>query len=170
MNQFARDYYHQFNKDALIVDVRHNGGGNIDSWLLAKLMRKPWMWWQPRVGEPYHNMQYAFNGPMATIVNEWSGSDGEIFPEGFRRLGLGKSYGVRTWGGEIWLTSSTVLADRGLATEQHGVEPDMVVDNLPAGTFAGSDAQLAATVQALLDEVAKRPMRGGAPGYPKKSD
>jgi tricorn protease len=51
-------------------------------------------------------MQFAFNGPMATIVNEWSGSDGEVFPEGFRRLGLGKIYGTRTWGGEIWLTQS----------------------------------------------------------------
>ena len=123
---------------------------------------------------------------MATIVNENSGSDGEIFPEGFRRLGLGKVFGTRTWGGEIWLTSSNVLADRGIATapefgvygperewliEQHGVDPDVVVDNLPAATFAGSDAQLEATVKHLLDEVAKRPNPvPRAPSYPKKID
>ena len=184
MNQFQRDFYPQFNKDALIVDVRNNNGGNIDSWVLEKLARKPWMYFQPRVGEPSWNMQYAFRGPMATIVNEWSSSDGEAFPEGFRRLGLGKVVGTRTWGGEIWLSSSNVLADRGIATaaetgvygpegkwliEGHGVDPDVVVDNNPASTFSGSDSQLETTVKLLLDEVAKHPVSvPKAPAYPKK--
>lgn len=181
----ARDFYPSFNKDALIIDVRNNNGGNIDSWLLGKLMRKPWMYWQDRVGEPTWNMQYAFRGPMATIVNEWSSSDGEAFPEGFRRLGLGKIVGTRTWGGEIWLSSSNVLADRGIATaaesgvygpegkwliEGHGVDPDVVVDNLPVGTFDGSDAQLEATVKLLLEEVARKPNpMPRPPAYPKKT-
>lgn len=185
INQFTRDYYGQFDKDALIVDVRNNGGGNIDSWLLSRLMRKAWMYWQPRVGEPYWNMQYAFRGPMATMVNENSGSDGEAFPEGFRRLGLGKIVGTRTWGGEIWLSSNNFLADQGIATaaengvygpegkwliEQHGVDPDVVVDNLPAATFAGSDVQLETTVKLLLQEIRQRPVTTPrAPAYPKKS-
>jgi tricorn protease len=184
MNEFQREYYPQYNKDALIIDMRNNQGGNIDSWVLEKLMRRPWFYWQPRVGEPYWNMQYAFRGPMATIVNEWSSSDGEAFPEGFRRLGLGKIIGTRTWGGEIWLSSSNVLADRGIATaaetgvygpegkwliEGHGVDPDIVVDNNPASTFGGSDAQLEATVRHLLEEMKKNPNPvPRAPAYPKK--
>lgn len=184
MNQFQRDYYPQFTKDALIVDMRNNNGGNIDSWLLNRLMRKAWFYWQTRVGDPYWNMQYAFRGPMATIVNENSASDGEAFPEGFRRLGLGKIFGTRTWGGEIWLTSSNVLADRGVATaaefgvygpegawliEGHGVDPDVVVDNKPHATFRGEDAQLEATVRHLLEEIGKRPVSvPKAPAYPRK--
>ncbi|MEX2281103.1 MAG: S41 family peptidase [Gemmatimonadota bacterium] len=172
MSEFTREYYPIFNRDALIVDMRNNTGGNIDSWLLEKLMRKPWFYWQPRVGEPYWNQPFAFRGPMITLVNEHSASDGEAFPEGFRRLGLGKILGTRTWGGEIWLSSSNALADRGIATaaevgvygpdgewliEGPGVYPDIVVDNTPAATFRGEDAQLVAAVKAMLEEVAKNP-------------
>ena len=61
-------------------------------------------------------MQYAFRGHMVVLVNESTASDGEAFAEGFRRLGLGKVIGTRTWGGEIWLTSSNVLVDQGIVT------------------------------------------------------
>ena len=143
----------------LIVDVRHNRGGNIDSWILDRLMRKAWMFWQARGGRPYWNMQQAFRGHLVVLCDERTGSDGEAFVEGFRRLGLGKVIGTRTWGGEIWLSGGNVLADRGVATaaengvfgpegkwliEGHGVDPDIVVDNLPHATFEGQDAQLEA--------------------------
>jgi tricorn protease len=84
--QWTRDYYPVFNRDGLIIDVRHNGGGNIDSWLLGRLLRKAWFYWQPRVGRPYWNMQYAFRGHIVVLVDEFTGSDGEAFAEGFRRL------------------------------------------------------------------------------------
>ena len=98
-------------------------------------------------------------------------SDGEAFSEGFRRLGLGKLLGVRTWGGEIWLSGSNTLADQGVATaaesgvyspdrqwliEGHGVDPDMVVDNLPHATFGGQDAQLEAAIRYLSEQVKQR--------------
>jgi len=166
INQFVRDYYPVFNRDGLILDLRNNTGGNVDSWILAKLMRKAWSYWQPRVGEPYWNMQYAFRGPMVVLVNERTASDGEAFAEGFRRLGLGKVIGTRTWGGEIWLSSDNLLVDRGVATaaqqavygmaerkmiiEGWGVDPDIVVDNLPAETYTGKDRQLEAAVRELL--------------------
>ena len=173
INQFERDFYPNVTKDALVVDMRNNRGGNIDSWVLEKLMRRPWMYWQPRKGEPYWNMQAAFRGPMIVLVNENTASDGEAVSEGFRRLGLGKVLGTRTWGGEIWLSSSNFLVDRGIATaaengvygpegqwliEGHGVDPDVVVDNLPAATYAGSDAQLEAAVRALTEELRKKPV------------
>ena len=172
IEQWAREFYPMFDRQGLIIDVRHNRGGNIDSWLLAKLLRKAWFYWQPRVGDPYWNMQYAFRGHIVVLCDQLTASDGEAFAEGFRRLGLGKVIGTRTWGGEIWLSSSNVLADRGIATaaeygvygpegkwliEGHGVDPDIVVDNLPHATFAGGDAQLDAAVKYLQDEIKKDP-------------
>ena len=183
--QFARDFYPAFNRDGLIVDVRHNSGGNIDSWVLERLMRKAWMYWQDRTGNPYWNMQNAFRGHMVVLVDESTASDGEAFAEGFRRLGLGKAIGVRTWGGEIWLSSSNVLVDRGIATaaengvygperewliEGHGVDPDIVVDNEPAETFKGRDAQLDAAIAYLQGEIKAKPTPVPAPpAYPNKS-
>lgn len=182
---WARGFYPVFNRPGLIVDVRDNEGGNIESWLLAKLMRKAWFWWQPRVGEPYPNMQYAFSGHLVVLVNEGTSSDGEAFAEGVKRLGLGKVIGTRTWGGEIWLTSSNVLVDKGIATaaefgvygpegtwliEGHGVDPDVVVDNPPHATFAGKDAQLEAAIQYLKEKIKAEPVPSPkAPAYPNKA-
>ncbi len=183
--QWTREFYPAIEKEGLIVDCRHNGGGNIDSWILEKLMRKVWFYWKGRVGDPTTNMQYAFKGHMITLCNEQTASDGEAFVEGFRRLGLGKILGTRTWGGEIWLSFSTPLVDRGMASaaewgvygpegewliEGWGVEPDIVVDNLPHATFLGEDAQLRAAVQHLLDRLEEDPVIVPAhPPYPDKS-
>lgn len=183
--QWQRDYYPVYRRQGLIVDVRHNGGGNIDSWILEKLMRKPWMFWSSRDAVPSWNMQYAFRGPIVVLCDEFTGSDGEAFTEGFKRLGLGKVIGTRTWGGEVWLTGSNTLVDNGIATaaefgvfgpegkwliEGHGVEPDMVVDNLPRATFDGRDAQLEAAVKYLQDELKKHPVPAiNQPAFPDKS-
>jgi tricorn protease len=170
--QWQRDYYPIFDRQGLVVDVRHNRGGNIDSWILGKLLRKAWFYWQARTGQPYWNMQYAFRGHLVVLVDEFTASDGEAFAEGFRRLGLGPVIGTRTWGGEIWLTGSNRQVDRGVATapefgvygpegewliEGHGVDPDIVVDNLPHATFAGEDAQLEAAVDYLLERIEEDP-------------
>ncbi|MFN7996529.1 MAG: S41 family peptidase [Bryobacteraceae bacterium] len=183
--QWAEDYYPVYDRQGLIIDVRHNGGGNIDSWILGKLLRKAWFFWQPRVGRPYWNMQYAFRGHMVLLCDEWTGSDGEAFAEGFRRLGLGKVIGTRTWGGEIWLSAGNQLVDHGIATaaedgvygpegkwliEGHGVDPDMVVDNLPNSTFNGKDAQLEAAIVYLQDLIKEKPVKlPPAPEYPDKT-
>ncbi len=185
INQWQEEYYPVFDRQGLIIDVRHNGGGNIDSWILGKLLRKAWMYWQPRVGKPYWNMQYAFRGHMVVLCDERTGSDGEAFAEGFRRLGLGKVIGTRTWGGEIWLSGGNALADRGVATaaengvfgpegkwliEGHGVDPDIVVDNLPNATFTGKDAQLEAAIQHLQELIRKQPvLPPPTPPYPDKT-
>jgi tricorn protease len=185
VTEWYREFYPVAARQGLIVDVRFNRGGNIDSWILEKLMRPAWMYWQPRVGEPYWNMQNAFRGYAATLVNYRTASDGEAFAEGFRRLKLGAVIGTRTWGGEIWLSSSNVLADKGIATaaetgvygpegawliEGRGVEPDTVVDNLPRATFDGSDAQLDTAIDALLAKIAADPRAVPAhPAYPDKS-
>ena len=185
IDQWVRDFYPVFDRQGLIIDVRHNGGGNIDSWILAKLLRKAWFYWQPRIGRPVWNMQYAFRGHVVVLCDEETGSDGEAFTEGIRQLGIGKIIGVRSWGGEIWLSFSNVLADRGIASaaetgvygangkwliEGHGVDPDLVVDNLPHASFSGSDAQLDAAVRCLNEEILKDPRSVPQhPQYPDKS-
>ena len=173
-SDWARGYYPVFTREGLIVDVRDNRGGNIDSWILGRLLRKVWHYWNDRAGKPpTWNMQYAFRGHIAVLCNERTASDGEIFSEGVKRLGIGKLIGTRTWGGEIWLSMDNVLVDRGIASaaeygvygpegqwiiEGHGVDPDIVVDNLPHATFKGSDAQLDAAIQYLLKEIAEKPV------------
>jgi tricorn protease len=182
--EWVKNFYPVFDRKGLIIDVRHNRGGNIDSWVLEKLLRRAWFYWQPRVGNPTWNMQYAFRGHLVVLTNEFTASDGEAFAEGFRRLGLGRVIGTRTWGGEIWLSSSNVLVDRGLASaaetgvygpegvwliEGHGVDPDLVVDNLPHAAFLGRDAQLEAAVKHLQEKIAKDPVEvPKRPPYPDK--
>ena len=183
--EWVKNFYPVFNRKGLIIDVRHNRGGNIDSWILEKLMRKAWFYWKQRTLQPTWNMQYAFRGHLVVLCNEFTASDGEAFSEGFRRLGLGKVIGTRTWGGEIWLSARPWLQDRGMATaaetgvygpegewliEGHGVDPDMVVDNLPKATFDGKDAQLDAAIKYLQEQIKLHPVEvPPAPKFPNKA-
>ncbi|WP_263322140.1 S41 family peptidase [Endozoicomonas sp. Mp262] len=183
--QWVRDYYPVFNRKGLIIDVRHNRGGNIDSWILEKLMRRAWFFWKARTGKPHWNMQYAFRGHMVVLCDEETSSDGEVFVEGFRRLGLGKVIGTRTWGGNIWLNLDNRLVDNGIVSapqlgvfdlegkwliEGHGVEPDIMVDNLPHETFKGKDAQLDAAINYLKNKIAAEPVEmPEPPSYPVKT-
>jgi tricorn protease len=185
INQFYREINPIFNKQGLILDMRQNRGGNIDSWVLEYLMRKPWMYWKDRVGEPYWNMQGAVRGHMVMLVDQETASDGEAVADGFRRLGLGVIIGTRTWGGEIWLSGTNTLSDGGIARapmsgvygpegkwliEQEGVNPDIVVDNLPHATFNGQDAQLDAAIAYLKKKIAEDPRNTPPPPpYPKKA-
>ena len=185
INQFYREFYPVFNKAGLIVDVRYNFGGNIDSFILEKLLRKAWMYWKGRSGEPYWNMPYAFRGHIVVLVNENTYSDGEAFADGFKKLKLGTTIGTRTWGGEIWLNSGNRLSDNGLARapmigvygdngkwliEGHGFEPDIEVDNLPHATFKGKDSQLDAAIKYLQKLIKEDPREvPSPPAYPDKS-
>lgn len=173
-SEWARNFYPVFNRQGLIIDVRHNEGGTIDSWILGRLLRKAWSFSSPRIGRPpLWNMDYAFRGHLVVLCDESTGSDGEFFTEGFRRLGLGKVIGTRTWGGGIGLSFRNLLVDKGIATaaevaeygpegkwliEGHGVDPDIVVDNLPHATFRGEDAQLKAAVEHLQRLIKEKPV------------
>lgn len=172
--EFAKGFYPVFTRQGLIVDVRANRGGNIDSWIISRLMRKAWFYWSQRVGQKAEwNMQYAFRGHIAVLCDEFTASDGEAFCEGIKRLKLGEVIGTRTWGGEIWLSASNFLVDRGIATaaeygvygpegvwliEGHGVDPNIVVDNLPHATFLGKDAQLEAAIGYLRRRIDEHPV------------
>ncbi|MEM1001249.1 MAG: S41 family peptidase [Bacteroidota bacterium] len=185
ISQFYREFYPVFNRRGLIIDVRYNWGGNIDSFILEKLIRTAWMYWKGRSGEPYWNMPYSFRGHIVVLVNENTYSDGEAFAAGFKSLGLGTTIGMRTWGGQIWLNSSNRQSDGGIARapmygvygpngdwliEGRGFEPDVVLDNLPHETFNGKDAQLEAAIKMLQEKIAQDPREVPAvPDYPDKS-
>jgi len=185
IGQFYREFFPVFNKKGLIIDMRYNGGGWIDPIILEKLLRQAWNYFKDRTGEPYWNLDYAFRGHMVVLVNERTGSDGEAFAEGFRRLGLGISIGMRTWGGQVWLNTSNRLSDNGVAwapmhgsygaegewlIEGHGHVPDIEVDNLPYETFNGKDAQLEVAIKYLQEKIVEDPRDvPPVPAYPDKS-
>jgi tricorn protease len=129
-------------------------------------------------------MQYALCGHVVVPCDADTGSDGEAFSEGFRRLKLGKVIGTRTWDGKIWLSFDNTQADNGIATaaetgvyadrkwliEGHGVDPELVVDNPPHETFSGTDAQLQAAFKELQQEIQADPRSvPKAPQHPDKS-
>ncbi|WP_438482814.1 S41 family peptidase [Oleiharenicola lentus] len=185
--EFVRNYYAAADKGGLILDLRHNRGGNIDSWLMSRLMRPAWMWWAPRNGVPHANFQNSFRGHLVVLVNAWTASDGETMANGVRQLGLGKTIGTRTWGGGIWLRGGiNALADRGFARaaemgsfipgqgwviEGDGFTPDVIVDNNPVATFRGEDAQLDAAINYLKEKIAKEPkhLLPEVPAHPDRS-
>jgi C-terminal processing protease CtpA/Prc len=170
-NAFARGFFPNYHKEALILDVRHNRGGNIDSWVLDVLQRKAWMYWESRDftadnGGLGWDEQYAFRGHIVVLVDEKTSSDGEGVARGISELGLGRLIGTRTWGGGIWLASDNHLVDGGIATapeigtynekfgwglgiEQMGVRPDLEVDNDPHQSYDGKDTQLETAILEL---------------------
>lgn len=174
---FAREFYAQFDRDGLIIDVRRNDGGNIDSWVLEKLLRRAWAYWTPRYGAHHAatNMQQTFRGHLAVLVDENTYSDGETFSAGIKALGLGPLIGMRTAGAGVWLSDDNRLADKGLAraaetpqfaigtgewlVENKGVTPDIEVENLPNATFKGEDKQLDTAIHTLLDKLKTDPVK-----------
>ncbi|MBU2278881.1 MAG: PDZ domain-containing protein [Gammaproteobacteria bacterium] len=169
---FARDFYTEVEKPGLIIDVRRNRGGNIDSILIEKLLRRAWAFWQPVRGKAYPNMQQSFNGKLVVLTDELTYSDGETFAAGIKTLGLGTLIGRQTAGAGVWLSGRNLLSDYGVArvaeTAQHamdgrwiiegrGVSPDLEVENLPLATFNGHDAQLAAAISYLQQQLKQHP-------------
>jgi tricorn protease len=118
---FARGFFPNYNKEAFILDVRHNRGGSIDSWVLDVLQRRPWMYWNSRDFNPSNgglswDEQFAFRGHIIVLIDEKTSSDGEGVSRGISEMGIGRLIGTRTWGGGIWLSSDNHLVDGGIAT------------------------------------------------------
>ncbi|HEY1132324.1 MAG TPA: S41 family peptidase [Roseateles sp.] len=179
---FVREFYAASDRDGLIIDVRYNNGGNIDSWILEKLLRRAWAFWQPRspAGTPVNpNMQNVYRGHTVVLMNEDTYSDGETFAEGFKRLKIGPVIGKRSSGAGVWLSDQNRLIDNGIMRaaetgqidaegrfliEGIGVTPDIDVDNPPRATFLGQDAQLDAAIAELKKRIAEQPVPVVKPG------
>jgi tricorn protease len=183
---FVREFYAASDRDGLIIDVRYNNGGNIDSWILEKLLRRGWAFWQPRSPGGtgvYPNMQNVYRGHTVVLMNEDTYSDGETFAEGFKRLKLGPVIGKRSSGAGVWLSDGNRLIDNGIMRaaesgqvdaegrfliEGIGVTPDIEVDNPPRATAMGQDAQLDAAIAELKKRIAEQPVQVVKPGsYPR---
>ena len=173
MQQFARQFYNQIDKQALVVDDRWNGGGFIDQIVLERLRRilVGMDTNRQRVGVPIP--QQVFNGPKACLINHYSASDGDIFPFFFRKYHLGPLIGTRTWGGVRGIRGEWPLLDGGYITvpeaanygldsqwvmENRGVVPDTEVEDAPAELQDGHDVQLETAVNYLLGELQKKPV------------
>jgi tricorn protease len=171
LRKFEKELREFRNKDALVIDERFNGGGNIEQELLAILVQRPYQVWQPRGSEPTERPFAGYFGPKVVLQNWRSASNAEMFPAGFRALGLGKVVGTPTMGAVIG-TGSYELIDGStvrtpgvgvfLADEKHtnlenfGVKPDIEVENSPEDNLNGHDRQLEAAVEALLKQLPEK--------------
>ncbi len=186
LNEFTKRYFPQIHKQALIVDVRGNGGGFVSPLVIERLRRAWTMVEMSRNGTPQVNPAQTFIGPMDAICDEFSASDGDIFPFRFKTLGLGKLIGKRTWGGVIGIREPLPLTDggqlfrpefapyskdgTGWVIESHGVDPDIVVDNDPTKEFHGEDQQLDKAIEVILEELkTKAKQIPPIPPYPNRS-
>ncbi len=185
LNSFVKYFYPQVGKEGVIVDVRWNGGGNVSRMLIERLRRTLLAMGVSRNAEKYTYPDGLFTGPMVCLLNQWSASDGDIFPYAFKKAGLGPLIGKRSWGGVIGIRGTQPLVDGGyisrpefgffstesrFVVEGRGVEPDIEVDNLPADELAGTDAQLdrgiEEVVKMMKEKSGKLPEKPGQ--YPKK--
>ena len=178
INAFARDFYSNINRDGLIIDVRRNRGGNIDSWIIEKLLRRAWAFWSAPVGGPSTNMQQTFRGHLVVLVDELTYSDGETFAAGIKALKLAPLVGRRTAGAGVWLSDNNSLSDNGMVraaenaqfsvdgkwlVEGIGVAPDIEVENLPHATFSGQDQQLETAIHLLQEKLHSDPIQPMTP-------
>lgn len=166
-NAFNRDYFAQQEKEGAVIDERFNGGGSAADYIIEFLMRKPHGYFNNPVGDrkPFTSPAAGIWGPKVMIINEWSGSGGDLMPYMFHYYGVGPLVGKRTWGGLVgtWdtpllLDGGSMIAPRGgffdidgkWAVENTGVAPDIDVENTPKEVIAGHDPQLERAVQEAM--------------------
>lgn len=184
-NELFRQFYGQTAKQALIIDERWNGGGQIPTRFVELLDRPPANWWAARDGHDWPWPPDAHFGPKAMLINGLAGSGGDYFPYWFRARGLGPLIGTRTWGGLVGISGNPQLIDGAVMTvptfafyekdgtwgiEGHGVDPDIEVVDDPSQMVGGRDVQLDAAIDYLLAELERAPFhKPDRPPYPDRS-
>ncbi len=172
LRRFEAEINRYWDAQGIVVDIRYNGGGNIDQQLIDILERRPYEYWNSRWGarEWGRRPRQAIAGPKVMLINARSGSDSEVTPMGFRDLGLGRivgnptaaaviatgSYGlihggtIRTPGSLVVTYDPTQPNNYGINLENFGVPPDVFVENTPNDELAGYDRELEAAVEEAL--------------------
>lgn len=185
LNEFVKQFYPQLQKKALIIDMRGNGGGNVSPMLIERLRRQMTMINISRNSIPRTNPTEMLAGPMCCLLNEYSASDGDLFPYQFKQHKLGKLIGRRSWGGVVGIRGTLPLLDGGTLNrpefsrydlegktwviEGHGVDPDIVVENDPSEELAGKDRQLEKAIELMLEELKTKEFKmPPPPPSPKK--
>lgn len=184
-NELMRQFLGAMHEDALIVDERWNGGGQIPTRFIELLDRPVTNYWAIRHGEDWTWPPVGHRGPKAMLINGWSGSGGDAFPWYFRQYGLGTLIGARTWGGLVGISGNPALIDGTehaiprfafyeidgtWGVEGHGVDPDIEVVADPSALARGEDPQLEAAIRHLLAELeANPPAPRNRPAGPDRS-
>jgi tricorn protease len=168
LQKFERELRELRHKEGLVIDQRFNGGGNIEQELLALLVQKQYQVWQPRGTEATTRPLNGFFGPKVVMQNWRSASNAEMFPAGFRALGLGKVIGTPTMGAVIGTGSYSLIDGSTVRTpgvgvylndatrtnmENYGVKPDIFVENSPEDNLAGFDRQLDVAVREVMKDL-----------------
>ncbi len=176
---FKRYFFPQADKEALIVDERFNGGGQLADYYIDQL-RKPYQSsWAFRYGKDQKAPNASVQGPKVLLIDETAGSGGDYFPYLFRKFGLGKLIGKRTWGGLVGILGYPEFIDGGGVTapnlafydedgfgiENVGVAPDIEVEQWPVQVNQGKDPQLEKAIEVILGE-----LRTQSTSYPKRPD
>ncbi len=183
-NELIRQFNAQWNKKALVIDERFNNGGQIPDRFIEMLNRDPLAFWAIRDGSDWPWPPYANFGPKVMLINGWSGSGGDAFPDYFRRKKLGPLIGARTWGGLIGISGVPGLVDGGVVTvptfrmynpdgtwfrEGHGVDPDIAVPEDLSMMAKGKDPQLEKGIEEIKSLLKTKGYNPPArPGFEKK--
>lgn len=170
--EFHRDISDAMAHEGLVLDVRANSGGHTSQLIIERLSRRIAGWEVGRGIQPVSYPADAPRGPVVAVTDEHAGSDGDIVCQAIKELGIGSVVGMRSWGGVIGydepyeLVDGTTLTQPGFAfwfntagwgVENHGVDPDFVVEVTPADYESGEDTQLARAVSVALEALASRP-------------
>jgi len=182
--ELFRQFAAQYTKEGLIIDERFNDGGQIPDRFIELLDRRPLAFWAVRDGMTWQWPPFANFGPKVMLINGWSGSGGDAFPDYFRKAKLGPLVGMRTWGGLIGVSGAPGLIDGGGVTvptfrmydpdgtwfkEGHGVDPDIEVVDDPAQLAKGVDPQLERAIQEALRLLKENPpVKPKQPAYEKR--
>lgn len=173
LNEFARYFYPQLDKEALIIDDRANGGGNVSPMIIERLLRKAYRMTMYRGSDKNGTIPDAtHHGPKVLLINKYSASDGDLFPWSFKANELGTVVGTRTWGGIVGISGSLPYIDGTdvrvpfftnydaktgrWIVENHGVDPDILIDNDPIKEQAGEDQQLNKAIEVALEQLKDR--------------
>ncbi|HXU39161.1 MAG TPA: S41 family peptidase, partial [Blastocatellia bacterium] len=183
---FKRYFYPQAYKEAIIVDERFNGGGQAADYYIDILRRPLASYWAMRYGADLKTPAASIQGPKVMLIDETAGSGGDFLPWMWRKFGLGKLIGKRTWGGLVGILGFPVLMDGGSVTapnlaiwtpeegwivENVGVPPDIEVEQTPADVINGHDPQLEKAIQVVMEELKKStPKQPQRPPYPVKTN
>lgn len=178
---FKRYFFPQAHKDAIIIDERFNGGGQVADYYIDHLRKPVIAQWAMRYGTDLKTPSASIQGPKVMIIDETAGSGGDLLPWMFRKFELGPLVGKRTWGGLVGTLGFPVLMDGGGVTapdlaiwtedgwvvENVGVPPDIEVEQWPSAVNAGRDPQLEKAIEVVMEQLKKNPpIKLKRPPYP----